>query len=466
MKNVVRFLTSLLAVVSLTACNQHFLSDADERAKVEQDYAARLSKLPAVDQLDVLLSLADTYEQEALHYLYAYMPMADLADEPCTYHYMNIQSARKARKRMPWGGKVPDELFREYVFPARVLDEPTDSAKVFFYERLNEQLRKLSACEAVKAVNTYCGQRAVYRPDGTRTAAPQATLRSASGTWTELSVMVASALRAVAIPARVVCEPTGEPAPEDKAWVEAWYDGEWHSLLPCYPDVEVSADGSFASWPEPAAGLPQTQFARLMSHDDALRFATLYKLPQEEEAVRLLTSALGNHSAISNFMARLRSEKSKKGGFDMMSRLSDEDLRDISLQDLIDHMQSHVRTNAELFNQYVRNPRIDDEVISPYKVALNKKFSQSQADDFAARPELLAEWVSTNIEVDSLCNVGAPPISPIGVWNNRVADAHSRDIFFVALARSLGIPARIDKETGAVIAYYADGREQPISFPR
>lgn len=42
------------------------------------------------------------------------------------------------------------------------------------------------------------------------------------------------------------------------------------------------------------------------------------------------------------------------------------------------------------------------------------------------------------------------PISPEGVWRSRVADTHSRDIFFVALARSLGIPAYIDKVDGRV----------------
>ena len=39
-------------------------------------------------------------------------------------------------------------------------------------------------------------------------------------------------------------------------------------------------------------------------------------------------------------------------------------------------------------------------------------------------------------------------MSPRGVWTLRTTDAHSRDIFFVAAARSMGIPARIDGVTG------------------
>jgi hypothetical protein len=58
--------------------------------------------------------------------------------------------------------------------------------------------------------------------------------------------------------------------------------------------------------------------------------------------------------------------------------------------------------------------------------------------------------VSENIKVDVNCNLGGSPISPAGVWKARVADAHSRNIFFVSMARSLGIPSRIDEVTGKV----------------
>ena len=39
----------------------------------------------------------------------------------------------------------------------------------------------------------------------------------------------------------------------------------------------------------------------------------------------------------------------------------------------------------------------------------------------------------------------------------RLADAHSRDIFFVSMARSMGVPARIDEVTGKVQLITDDG---------
>ena len=55
-------------------------------------------------------------------------------------------------------------------------------------------------------------------------------------------------------------------------------------------------------------------------------------------------------------------------------------------------------------------------------------------------------------------------MSPIGVWKARVADEKSRDIFFVAMARTLGIPARIDKVTGKVQYTDKEGHTFDVNF--
>lgn len=202
--------------------------------------------------------------------------------------------------------------------------------------------------------------------------------------------------------------------------------------------------------------IPATSF---MSADDARSFAKLYRLPEVEQAVDFITRSRANHPAITGLMARLRSEKSKKGGFDLLSRLSEEDLRSITLPNLLDHMQSTVKTSkAELFYQYVRQPRIDDEGLSSYKVLFTDLFTKEEAATFLAHPADLATWVAEHIRVDDGCNAGSTPITPLGVWQARVADSHSRDIFFVAVARSVGLPARIDRVTGRVQLLMDDDR--------
>ena len=156
-------------------------------------------------------------------------------------------------------------------------------------------------------------------------------------------------------------------------------------------------------------------------------------------------------------MARLRSEKSKRGGLDLLQRISAKDLRDVTLEVLMDHMQSRMCKNADHFRRYVRNPRVSNEMLTPYKGFFKKAVSKEDAEAYKAEPMKLVAWVAQNIRVDNDCNLGGAPISPEGVWKARVADAHSRDIFFVSMARSMAIPARINGVTGKVQLIGDDG---------
>lgn len=189
--------------------------------------------------------------------------------------------------------------------------------------------------------------------------------------------------------------------------------------------------------------------ATFMSEDSARRLAKQYKLDPDVVA-KILAASRGNHKVIADFITRLRSEDSRKGGIDLLQQISAKDLRDVSLEVLIENMLSHVRTSAVNFRKYVRNPRISNEMLTPYKTFFDKVISQETEQIYLEEPAKLIAWVAENIRVEKDCNLGGPAISPAGVWKARVADAHSRDIFFVAMARSMGMPARIDEVTGKV----------------
>jgi len=197
--------------------------------------------------------------------------------------------------------------------------------------------------------------------------------------------------------------------------------------------------------------------ATFMTDASAREFAKKYQL-DEDAVAKILVASRGNYDVITNFLARLRSDKSKAGGIDMLQRISAKDLRDVSLDVLIDHMQSHVyKENMDLFRRFIRNPRVANEMLTPYKAFFEKAISEEDKVAFKADWNKLTTWVSENIRLDENCNLGGSPISPAGVWNARVADAHSRNIFFVSMARSLGIPSRIDEVTGKVQLLSNDG---------
>ena len=197
--------------------------------------------------------------------------------------------------------------------------------------------------------------------------------------------------------------------------------------------------------------------ATFMTDESAREFAKKYQL-DEDAVAKILVASRGNYDVITNFLARLRSDKSKQGGIDLLQRISAKDLRDVSLEVLVDHMQSHVyKENMDYFRRYVRNPRVANEMLTPYKSFFEKAIPEADKAAFKADWNKLATWVSENIKVDANCNLGGSPISPAGVWTARVADAHSRNIFFVSMARSLGIPSRIDEVTGKVQLISNDG---------
>lgn len=590
----------------LAACGKsHFLTDAAYRQRVEQDFRQKQALLPSGDLFTIFDTELTAYEREALEFLYAYMPLADITDYPGEFHLMNIRASQQAAQEMPWGKIIPEEIFRHFVLPPRVNNEQLDSARVVFYKELKDRVKSLSLSDAILEVNHWCHEKAVYMPSDARTSSPMATVRTAYGRCGEESTLLVAALRSVGIPARQVYTPRWAHTDDNHAWVEAWADGKWHFLGACEPEpvldlgwfnapasrgmlmhtkvfgryegaeevmsvnpnyteinvienyapaaratvtvvdetgkpvpdarvefklynyaefytvatkqtsahgtceltagkgdmlVWASKNGKFgfaklsfgkqpeltvsldkkagdtftvdidivppsesANLPEVTAGqraendrrlaqedsIRHAYTATFMTEESARSFAKRYKL-DADVASKLLVASRGNHPVITNFMARLRSEKSKKGGLDLLQRISAKDLRDVSLEVLIDHMQSHVRTSGDNFRRFVRNPRVSNEMLTPYKTFFGKVISPETEKTYVDEPSRLIAWVAGNIRVNKDCNLGAPPVSPEGVWKARLADVRSRDIFFVSMARSMGIPARIDEVTGKV----------------
>ena len=128
---------------------------------------------------------------------------------------------------------------------------------------------------------------------------------------------------------------------------------------------------------------------------------------------------------------------------DVLATLSRKDYRDVTMDVLVDVAEHTPYLHHPLWQKYVLSPRVSNERLTPCRGALAKRFG-------GMSPEALVQWVTDNIMVDDTRNPQHLCMSPLGVLQHRKCDAHSRDIFFVAAARSAGIPARIDEVTGKV----------------
>ena len=127
----------------------------------------------------------------------------------------------------------------------------------------------------------------------------------------------------------------------------------------------------------------------------------------------------------------------------ILATLARKDYRDVTLDVLEDVARHTVKSDSPLWQDYVLRPRVSNERLTPCRGVLKAFFEGRTAED-------LVQWVTDSIAVDDGRNPQRLCMSPLGVLRHRVCDVHSRDIFFVSAARSIGIPARIDGVTGKV----------------
>lgn len=224
-------------VVGCARQSAHFIEENDYRAQLEKDFDARKLSLEDTGLFNVFSSDSLTQlEREELMFLFAYMPLADIADYPTSFHLQNLRVTNQARSELSWGNKVPAKLFRHFVLPLRVNNEHLDNARTVFYNELKPRVQNLSMQEAILEVNHWCHEKVVYQPTDGRTSSPLATVKTAYGRCGEESTLLVAALRAVGIPARQVYTPRWAHTDDNHAWVEAWADGQWYFLGACEPE--------------------------------------------------------------------------------------------------------------------------------------------------------------------------------------------------------------------------------------
>lgn len=603
MKRTIFFLMAALTLLS--SCEvHHFMTDSSYRAKVEADLQKRLEpeRLKsrfAVDKDSRHLTESDgfvsdpyltTEEFEALEFLYAYMPLADLTDYSTGYYLQNVRASFTARNEMGWN--VPEREFRHFVLPIRANNENLDTSRVVFYRELKPRIEGMSMQDAILEVNHWCHEKLTYKPSDARTLSPLSSVVSSLGRCGEESTFTVAALRAVGIPARQVYTPRWAHTDDNHAWVEAWADGKWYFLGACepepvldlgwfnspasrgllmhtrvfgsydgpeekvmigpnfteinlidnyaktarvdftvvdengspvdsalvdfkiynyaefYPALSKYTDakgrtfltagmGDMMAWaskngrygyskvsfgkdtevtitisdqhtfdpqsmmivpPPETANIPdvtpeqRAENDKRFAREDSIRKAYMatFVQPDGTEKGRLLALSAGNHRVIAKFLEDHPDERALA----LLKSLSNKDLIDVTREILDDSY------NAP---EAILCPRVENEFLSAYKSFFARSFGTGLQKEELLRPANLIKWVNDSITMLRDPKAWSIPMSPAGVYQARMADARSRNIFFVALARTLGLDARKDPVTGK-IQYKDAGQWVDVDF--
>ena len=192
-----------------------------------------------------------------------------------------------------------------------------------------------------------------------------------------------------------------------------------------------------------------TNASRLV-YEDSLRNAYIATF---DNSTPLMTKTRGNHGDIREFLDMAKQENRLERAEALLSVISEKDLRDIAcitLRDFFEYTPQNLSLPSDIYNKYVLNPRVANEMILPHRAFFNDVLTEAQKESWSKDVNSLISWINENIEIDEVHNPQNLRMLPGGVWDSRKTDAFSRNIFFVSICRSLGMPARIDPVTSKV----------------
>lgn len=208
--------------------------------------------------------------------------------------------------------------------------------------------------------------------------------------------------------------------------------------LPQSMDIDIVPPPVSASLPLVTAE-QRAENNRRMAYEDSIRHAYEATMPVEDWR--------GNHLTIRRFLDEAKNPLMAEK---LLGVLSKKDLRDVALEVLKDNEVAAVDT-SDIYLKYVLCPRVENEWLTPYKAFFRREMSAIQS------PQQLEAWCNDNIRLDKDHNPQMLRMQPMSVYRERLTDELGRNIFFVSVARSLDMPARINEVNGKP-QYYAEGQ--------
>ena len=94
-------------------------------------------------------------------YLYATLPLADVADYPFVTWIPFVEHALKVREEMAWCAQLSEGYFADYVLYPRINTEDIEECRQLFYGMLKERVQNLPLEQAALEVNYWCQENAL-----------------------------------------------------------------------------------------------------------------------------------------------------------------------------------------------------------------------------------------------------------------------------------------------------------------
>lgn len=191
--------------------------------------------------------------------------------------------------------------------------------------------------------------------------------------------------------------------------------------------------------------------ARLASYFDSERAKAF------PEALEILRTAAGNFDEIVAFLEKDDNPYRLK----MLQALAVKDYYEVRAELLEDHFVHGMRYAGrddipdDIFVKYLLNPRLELEELSTWRNELEEKLADRK-ERFVQNPETIWEELCVDWEVPVGDAYDTLRLTPLKAFKTRRGSIFDKKNLFLAIARTFGIPARLNRMTRDV-EYYRDG---------
>ena len=180
------------------------------------------------------------------------------------------------------------------------------------------------------------------------------------------------------------------------------------------------------------------------------KFEKKYFPDQDQRIADILVASRGNHKEITDFLHEADQKDILSRAYQLLESLSQKDLRDTPKSVLDDHLYNTFQGECS-YNIWC--PRVDTELLRPYREYFKNEVPQSLVDTIVFNTPLFVKWCKDNLSMHDEMSLRYVQLDPKRVWETRLADKWSREIFFVTMCRTFDVPAWMDPVT-RVVKYF------------
>lgn len=180
-----------------------------------------------------------------------------------------------------------------------------------------------------------------------------------------------------------------------------------------------------------------------------------------KRAVEIMKQARGNQKEIADFLEMdVQGRWKEKRKLDILNSLREKDYLDITSEILAQHCEFAAEYEEKwpesVYVSWILCPRVENEMIRPFRRFINSWFSEEEKQQFRERPELVWKMIQEKLISDERLEYGNLITSAEGALTSGYGSLLTKRVVSVQILRTLGIPSRLNP-SDHILEIWKDG---------